>query len=127
MIQVFSQLLSAALGSVGFGLIFNLNRRYLPAAGVGGLLRGLALAGLQTKELCAEDDDCQVTENRIHKESFLYYKIPRTIYIHSFRRWITESRETADPRLPCRSSSESHYIIFLFHKEIIIFFIISFF
>ena len=36
MIQVFSQLLSAALGSVGFGLIFNLNRRYLPAAGVGG-------------------------------------------------------------------------------------------
>ena len=33
MIQVFSQLLSAALGSVGFGLIFNLNRRYLPAAG----------------------------------------------------------------------------------------------
>ena len=38
MIQVFSQLLSAALGSVGFGLIFNLNRRYLPAAGVGGLL-----------------------------------------------------------------------------------------
>ena len=38
MIQVFSQLLSAALGSVGFGLIFNLNRRYLPAAGVGGLI-----------------------------------------------------------------------------------------
>ena len=42
MIQVFSQLLSAALGSVGFGLIFNLNRRYLPAAGVGGLLAWLA-------------------------------------------------------------------------------------
>ena len=37
MIQVFSQLLSAALGSVGFGLIFNLNRRYLPAAGVGAV------------------------------------------------------------------------------------------
>ena len=29
MMQVLSQLLSAALGSVGFGLIFNLNRRYL--------------------------------------------------------------------------------------------------
>ena len=42
MMQVFSQLLSAALGSVGFGLIFNLNRRYLPAAGVGGLLAWLA-------------------------------------------------------------------------------------
>ena len=42
----------------------------------------LALAGHQAKELCAEDDDCQVTENRIHKESFLYYKIPRTIYIY---------------------------------------------
>ena len=48
-------------------------------------------------------------------------------YIHSFRRRITESRETADPRLPCRSSSESYYIIFPFHKKIKIFFIISFF
>ena len=35
MMQVLSQLISAALGSVGFGLIFNLNRRYLPAAAVG--------------------------------------------------------------------------------------------
>lgn len=35
MMQVLSQLLSAALGSVGFGLIFNLNRRYLPAAWAG--------------------------------------------------------------------------------------------
>ena len=42
MMQIFSQLLSAALGSVGFGLIFNLNRRYLPAAGVGGFLAWLA-------------------------------------------------------------------------------------
>ena len=38
MMQVLSQLISAALGSVGFGLIFNLNRRYLPAAAVGGFL-----------------------------------------------------------------------------------------
>ena len=30
MIQVFLQLLSAALGSVGFGLIFNLNRATYP-------------------------------------------------------------------------------------------------
>ena len=42
MMQVLSQLLSAALGSVGFGLIFNLNRRYLPAAAVGGFLAWLA-------------------------------------------------------------------------------------
>lgn len=42
MMQIFLQLLSAAFGSVGFGLIFNLNRRYLPAAGVGGLLAWLA-------------------------------------------------------------------------------------
>ena len=39
MMQVLSQLLSAALGSVGFGLIFNLNRRYLPAAAVGEIGR----------------------------------------------------------------------------------------
>ena len=42
MMQVLSQLISAALGSVGFGLIFNLNRRYLPAAAVGGFLAWLA-------------------------------------------------------------------------------------
>lgn len=42
MIEIASQLLSAALGSVGFGLVFNLNRRYLPAAGVGGFLGWLA-------------------------------------------------------------------------------------
>ena len=41
----------------------------------------LHLRATKAKELCAEDDNCQVTENRIHKESFLYYKIPRTIYI----------------------------------------------
>ena len=42
MMQMISQLLSAALGSISFGLIFNLNRRYLPAAGVGGFLAWLA-------------------------------------------------------------------------------------
>ena len=42
MMQVLSQLLSAALGSVGFGLIFNLNRRYLPAAAVAWLAYLLA-------------------------------------------------------------------------------------
>ena len=42
MMQMVSQLLSAALGSISFGLIFNLNRRYLPAAGVGGFLAWLA-------------------------------------------------------------------------------------
>ena len=49
------------------------------------------------------------------------------LYIHSFRRRITESRETADPRLPCRSSSESDYIIALFHQKIKIFFVVCFF
>ena len=60
-------------------------------------LRGLALAGHQAKELCAEDDDCQVTENRIHKESFLYYKIPRTIYTFLSK---TDNREQRDGRSP---------------------------
>ena len=36
MMQTIIQLLSGALGSIGFGLLFHLNRRYLPAAGVGG-------------------------------------------------------------------------------------------
>ena len=45
MMQVLSQLLSAALGSVGFGLIFNLNRRYLPAAAVGSVFLANLLAG----------------------------------------------------------------------------------
>jgi len=53
MIQVFSQLLSAALGSVGFGLIFNLNRRYLPAAGVGGLLAANTLHSVFLANLLA--------------------------------------------------------------------------
>ena len=60
-------------------------------------LRGLALAGHQAKELCAEDDDCQVTENRIHKESFLYYKIPRTIYTFLSK---TDNREQRDGQSP---------------------------
>ncbi len=42
MTQTIIQLLSGALGSIGFGLLFHLNRRYLPAAGVGGLLAWLA-------------------------------------------------------------------------------------
>ena len=42
MMQTIIQLLSGALGSIGFGLLFHLNRRYLPAAGVGGLLAWLA-------------------------------------------------------------------------------------
>ena len=42
MMQIFAQLLSAALGSVGFGMMFNLNRRYVPAAAVGGFLAWLA-------------------------------------------------------------------------------------
>ena len=42
MMQRIIQLLSGALGSIGFGLLFHLNRRYLPAAGVGGLLAWLA-------------------------------------------------------------------------------------
>lgn len=42
MMQMIIQLLSGALGSIGFGLLFHLNRRYLPAAGVGGLLAWLA-------------------------------------------------------------------------------------
>ena len=32
--QTIIQLLSGALGSIGFGLLFHLNRRYLPAAAV---------------------------------------------------------------------------------------------
>ena len=42
MMKTIIQLLSGALGSIGFGLLFHLNRRYLPAAGVGGLLAWLA-------------------------------------------------------------------------------------
>ena len=42
MMQTIIQLLSGALGCIGFGLLFHLNRRYLPAAGVGGLLAWLA-------------------------------------------------------------------------------------
>lgn len=42
MMQTIIQLFSGALGSIGFGLLFHLNRRYLPAAGVGGLLAWLA-------------------------------------------------------------------------------------
>ena len=60
-------------------------------------LRCLALAGHETKELCAEDDNCQVTENQIHKESFLYYKIPRTIYTFLPK---TDNRERRDGRSP---------------------------
>ena len=50
MMQVLSQLLSAALGSVGFGLIFNLNRRYLPAAAVGGFLAWLAASDVYKRQ-----------------------------------------------------------------------------
>lgn len=80
MMQVLSQLLSAALGSVGFGLIFNLNRRYLPAAAVGGFLAWLAylladhalssvflanlLAGFCACPLCR--DPCPVLQCAFH-------------------------------------------------------------
>ena len=45
MMQTIIQLLSGALGSIGFGLLFHLNRRYLPAAGVGDLLAAPAVHG----------------------------------------------------------------------------------
>ena len=32
------QLLTGALGAVGFGLIFHIRKRYLPAAALGGML-----------------------------------------------------------------------------------------
>ena len=47
MMQTIIQLLSGALGSIGFGLLFHLNRRYLPAAGVGGLLAWLIMCLLR--------------------------------------------------------------------------------
>ena len=40
--NVIIQLLTGAAGSVGFGLIFHINKRYLPAAAVGGALGWLA-------------------------------------------------------------------------------------
>lgn len=38
MTQAMVQLVMGALGSIGFGILFNLNRRYLPAAALGGVL-----------------------------------------------------------------------------------------
>lgn len=38
MMQVLVQLFCGALGSIGFGVMFHLNRRYLPATAVGGAL-----------------------------------------------------------------------------------------
>lgn len=38
MTQVIIQLLTGALGSIGFGVLFHLNRRYLPVAALGGVL-----------------------------------------------------------------------------------------
>ena len=40
--NVIIQLFTGAAGSVGFGLIFHINKRYLPAAAVGGALGWLA-------------------------------------------------------------------------------------
>ena len=36
--NVMIQLVTGALGSVGFGMIFHINKRYLPAAALGGAL-----------------------------------------------------------------------------------------
>lgn len=38
MTQAVTQLIYGALGSIGFGIMFHLNRRYLPATAVGGAL-----------------------------------------------------------------------------------------
>ncbi len=38
MTQAIVQLIMGGLGSIGFGIMFNLNRRYLPAAALGGVL-----------------------------------------------------------------------------------------
>ena len=58
MMQIVSQLLSAALGSISFGLIFNLNRRYLPAAehfGEQTFLAALGIAGGMAIAWCLAD------------------------------------------------------------------------
>ena len=99
MYSIFRELAIIILSAKFFGLVA---RKCKAPQVVGEILAGLIIGPcvlnlVQTKELCAEDDDCQVTENRIHKESFLYYKIPRTIYTFLSK---TDNREQRDGRSP---------------------------